>query len=117
MNAPASCLFCKIIAGDIPSTRVFESEQLVAFRDIHPKAPVHILVVPKRHFATVNELPATGELMNHLLAAVQQIVRDEKIAASGYRLIFNVNADGGQEVDHVHWHILGGKPLGRMVAP
>jgi histidine triad (HIT) family protein len=111
------CLFCKIIEGSIPSTKVFENDQVLAFRDIQPAAPVHILVIPKKHIPTMNDVTAEdAELVAEIFAAARQIAVDEGIADSGYRLINNVNADGGQVVYHLHVHILGGKKLGPLVS-
>lgn len=111
------CIFCKIAAGEIPSTRVFEDEQVLAFRDIHPSAPVHILIVPKKHIASLNELESGDEhLAGRLLAAAREIAEQEGIADSGYRSIINTGPDGGQDVFHLHLHLLGGQrmrhPLG-----
>lgn len=110
------CIFCKIIAGTIPGTCIYTSEHVVAFRDIHPKAPVHVLIVPKRHIPTLNDLTAAdGPIVLAMMQAIQDIARSEGIASHGYRLIANTNADGGQEVFHLHFHLLGGKPIGLMV--
>lgn len=109
------CIFCKIIGGTIPSQPVYTSAHVIALRDIKPLAPVHVLVMPKRHIPTLNDLqPTDGPLLLELTQAVQSIVRSEGIAESGYRLITNVNRHGGQEVFHLHLHIVGGKPLGLM---
>lgn len=107
------CLFCKIVSGTIPAKKVFEDEVAIAFRDIHPQAPVHILVVPKKHFASLEELGATVEneaLLGHLVAVVNQIARAEKLAL-GYRTVINTGPDGGQTVNHLHLHLLGGRPM------
>ena|SRR5271154_3647423 len=107
------CLFCKIVSGAIPATKVFEDDVTIAFRDIRPQAPVHILVVPKRHFASLADLGVTGEneaLLGHLLAVVNQIAHAEKLA-HGYRTVINTGPDGGQTVDHLHLHLLGGRPM------
>jgi histidine triad (HIT) family protein len=106
------CLFCKIIKGEIPSTSVYKDEQVTAFRDINPAAPVHILVVPNKHIADVNHIAEEDQqLMGHLLSVVRPIAEEEGIAESGYRLIINTGPDGHQEVDHLHLHILGGHPM------
>ena len=108
------CLFCKIVSGAIPAKKVFEDDSTIAFRDIHPQAPVHILVVPKRHFASLAEVGAGGEdevLLGHLLAVVSKIAREEKLA-DGYRTVINSGPDGGQTVDHLHFHLLGGRAMG-----
>ncbi|NBD22863.1 histidine triad nucleotide-binding protein [Paenibacillus glycinis] len=106
------CIFCKIIEGSIPSAKVFENDRIVAFRDIQPAAPVHILIIPKKHIPTMNDVTAEDDaLMAELFAAARQIARELGIAESGYRLINNVNADGGQVVYHLHIHLLGGAKL------
>ena len=105
------CLFCKIIAGAIPAPRVFEDDQCIAFNDINPQAPTHILVVPKKHIvslAAATEEDAT--LLSHLLWTVAQIARQKNLA-NGYRTVINIGADGGQTVDHLHLHLLGGRHM------
>jgi histidine triad (HIT) family protein len=107
------CLFCKIVSGAIPAGKVFEDETAIAFRDIHPQAPVHILVVPKKHVASLAEVDANGEdspLLGHLVSVVNQIARTEKLA-QGYRTVINTGRDGGQTVDHLHLHLLGGRAM------
>jgi histidine triad (HIT) family protein len=105
-------IFEKIIAREIPATIVHETDDVIAFRDIDPKAPVHILIVPKRMIATVNDLvPTDAELMGKLVLAAKEIAAAEGIAENGYRLVFNCNRDGGQSVDHIHCHLLGGRQL------
>ncbi len=106
----SSCLFCKIIEGTIPSDKVYEDDAVYAFRDIHPKAPTHVLVIPKQHIATFSdcEKPAElGILMDRVRHIADQVLKLE----AGYRLIVNVREGGGQEVFHLHVHILGGKRL------
>lgn len=106
------CLFCKIIAGEIPSDRVYEDEMCVAFRDIHPKAPVHILVVPKKHFASLAEAEdGDAALLGGLLLRVRDIARDLGVSDNGYKTIINTREHGGQIIPHLHIHILGGKPI------
>ena len=108
----SDCLFCKIIEGDIPSTKVYEDDSLYAFEDINPQAPTHVLVVPKAHIATLNDLrPEDKLVVGHMLYAAAGIARDREIHESGYRTIFNVNADAGQVVFHIHLHVLGGRQL------
>ncbi len=103
------CIFCKIITGEIPSTQVYYDELVTAFRDINPAAPTHVLIVPNRHIAVVNDLETADEsLIGHLFTVAKQIAAQEGIAASGYRLIINNGPDGGQEVFHLHLHLLGG---------
>ncbi len=106
------CIFCKIIAGEIPSTQVYQDEQVTAFRDINPAAPTHILIVPNKHIASVNDLVPKDEiLVGHLFTVARKIATQEGIATSGYRLIINHGPDGGQEVYHLHLHLLGGQKM------
>jgi histidine triad (HIT) family protein len=107
------CLFCKIANGEIPVKKVFEDDHAVAFRDIHPQAPVHVLVVPKKHYASLADVGTSDEeltLLGHLLSVVNQIARAEKLI-SGYRTVINTGTGGGQTVDHLHLHLLGGRAL------
>ncbi len=111
-----SCLFCKIIAGDIPSTRVYEDEQILAFRDIAPQAPTHILVVPKNHIADCNDVTAeNAAVIAHIFAVIPEIAKAEGLA-NGYRVVSNCGPDAGQTVQHLHFHILGGKVMGLEMA-
>lgn len=108
----SDCLFCRIIEGELPSTRVYEDDQVFAFEDINPQAPVHVMVVPKKHLATLNDLePSDEALAGRLVFVAAQIARERGIADSGYRTVFNVNRDGGQVVYHIHLHLLGGRGL------
>lgn len=109
------CLFCRIVRGEIPAQKVFESPAILAFRDITPLAPVHILIIPKVHVESVNALHGRSDLAAAMCDAAVTVARQQGIAESGYRLIANTNRDGGQEVFHVHFHLLGGRPLGPMV--
>lgn len=112
-----STIFSQIISGDIPATIVYQDDLVTAFRDIHPLAPVHILIVPNKEIATVNDLSdADEQVAGRLLLAARRIAAQEGIADSGYRLIINCNRDGGQEVYHLHMHLLGGRRMGPMVA-
>ncbi|HEX8811904.1 MAG TPA: histidine triad nucleotide-binding protein [Terracidiphilus sp.] len=106
-----SCLFCKIVDGSIPSTAVYQDEQCFAFADIHPQAPVHILIVPRTHIASLAET-GTGDaaMLGHLLSVAAQIARDKALGA-GYRVVMNTGVDGGQTVGHLHLHLLGGRGL------
>jgi histidine triad (HIT) family protein len=105
-------LFEKIIARDIPATIVFEDEQCLAFRDISPQAPVHILVVPKKPLARVGEAEVSDEaLLGHLVLAATAVARSENLAATGYRLVINNGPDGGEAVPHLHIHLLGGRAM------
>ena len=105
------CIFCKIIAGDIPSSKVYEDENVYAFRDIQPQAPVHVLVVPKTHIASADEVNGeNAELVAKIFAAIPKIAKAEGLA-NGYRVITNCGEDGCQSVKHLHFHVLGGKKL------
>ncbi|MDZ7750475.1 MAG: histidine triad nucleotide-binding protein [Gammaproteobacteria bacterium] len=109
-------LFAKIVRGDIDADIVYQDESVTAFRDINPKAPVHILVVPNKVIATANDIGAGDEvLVGHMMRVAANIAREQGIAESGYRLIINCNEDGGQEVYHLHLHLVGGRPLGAML--
>lgn len=105
------CVFCKIASRIIPADILYEDELSVAFRDINPQAPVHILVIPKRHISTLLELNEKDTLMDHLFQVVRRIVQDEGIAKKGFRTVINCNAEGGQTVFHLHIHILGGRQM------
>ena len=106
------CLFCKMAAGEIKPDVVYESETVLAFRDINPQAPVHVLIIPKRHLATLNEVtPADAGLIGELYLAAQAVAVQEGIAEAGYRTVFNCNRAGGQEVFHLHLHLLGGRQM------
>ncbi len=106
------CLFCKMVAGTIKPDKVHEDDEILAFRDIHPQAPVHVLVVPKQHIATLNDLtPAHAALVGRLFLVAQRVARQSGIAESGYRTVMNCNRDAGQSVWHVHLHVLGGRVM------
>ncbi len=106
------CLFCKMVSGVIPCDKVHENEYVLAFRDIDPKAPTHILIIPKKHITTLNEINKSDQdLLGELLLTAKKIAKDEGINASGYRTVFNCNSDGGQTVFHIHMHLLGGRPM------
>lgn len=108
----ADCLFCKIATKQIPATIVLEDEKVVAFRDLHPQAPVHILVIPKQHLTTVNDVQAEhAALIGHMIVSAQKLAEAEGIADNGYRLVMNCNGDGGQTVYHIHLHLLGGRNM------
>ena len=105
------CLFCKIVAGEIPSTKVYEDERVLAFRDIAPMAPTHILVIPKEHIASVNGVNAeNAEVVAHIFTVIPKIAEAEGLV-NGYRVVSNCGADAGQTVHHLHFHILGGRQL------
>jgi len=108
-----SCVFCRLVAGEIPTTRVYEDAEVLAFRDISPQAPTHVLIVPKRHLDSLHELDDPA-LAGALLSAAAHVARLEKLE-QGWRLIANSRAHAGQEVPHLHLHVLGGRPLGRML--
>jgi histidine triad (HIT) family protein len=108
----ADCLFCKIVAGEIPAEVIAEDEHCVAFRDINPQAPVHVLVVPRRHIASLNDLEESdAELAGRLLVAARRVAAAEALAERGYRLVVNCGREGCQSVDHVHVHLVGGRQL------
>ena len=111
------CIFCKIAAGEIPVEKLFESDDIIAFPDINPVATVHVIIIPKRHFATTLDMSDNApELFGSMIEASTAVARSKGIDLSGFRLILNTNADGGQELFHVHMHLLGGEPIGRLRA-
>lgn len=108
----SNCIFCKIIQGEIPSTKVYEDDKILAFQDINPMAPVHIVIVPKEHLASLEEVEEQHqELMGHIMLKTKNIAKLSGINESGYRLICNCGKDGGQEVPHIHFHLVGGREL------
>ena len=111
-----NCLFCKIIAGEIPSTKVYEDDTVLAFRDIAPQAPTHILVIPKTHIGSVAEITAeNSDVVAHIFATIPQITKAEGLEG-GYRVVSNCGADAGQTVQHLHFHILGGTKMADKMA-
>ena len=111
-----NCLFCKIAAGTIPSTKVYEDEKILAFRDIAPMAPTHILVIPKEHIPSVDGITAeNSQLVAHIFSTIPAIAKEEGLV-NGYRVVSNCGADAGQTVHHLHFHILGGKQLALEMA-
>ena len=111
-----NCLFCKIIAGEIPSTKVYEDETILAFRDIAPQAPTHILVIPKAHIPSVDGITAENSaVVAHIFEVIPTIAAKENLT-NGYRVVSNCGADAGQTVHHLHFHILGGKELSLQMA-
>jgi histidine triad (HIT) family protein len=107
-----SCLFCKIIAGEIPAVRVYEDDQVIAFNDINPQAPTHVLVVPKRHIATLNDLSQGDDgLVGAMVRAGAAVAKERGHDGAGFRTVFNCNAQAGQTVFHIHLHLLGGRVL------
>ena len=106
------CLFCKIVAGEIPSKKIYEDDKVLAFYDICPAAPVHFLVIPKEHISSANELDEkNSNIVSHIFMVINKIVRELNIADSGYRIGNNCGADGGQTVNHLHFHVLGAREL------
>ena len=107
----SDCIFCRIVDGEIPATRVFEDEQCLAFRDLHPVAPTHVLIIPKEHIrSTAHAVEAHGLLLGHLMLTAATVARQEGLTG-GFRLVANTGPDGGQTVDHLHLHVLGGRPM------
>lgn len=105
-----NCLFCKIIAGEIPSAKVYQDEFCVAFNDISPQAPTHVLIVPRKHFDSLDKAEKSDrETLGHLLLTAAEIAREKGFAQDGYRTVINTNSDGGQTVFHLHVHLLGGR--------
>jgi histidine triad (HIT) family protein len=108
----ANCLFCGIVAGAVPATQVLESPRTIAFRDVNPQAPVHVLVIPREHYADLAGLTAAGDgLLAEVAQQAHRVAMAEGIADSGYRIVFNTGSDGGQTVGHVHAHVLGGRQM------
>jgi histidine triad (HIT) family protein len=106
------CIFCRIAAGEIPANKVLENEHVVAFHDLSPHAPVHVLVIPRRHVVNVGSMmPEDVELLGQVMLACRQVAEQCSVAASGFRVVLNTNADAGQSVDHLHAHVLGGRHL------
>ena len=109
----SDCLFCKFVNGEIQPDKVYEDDEVLAFRDINPQAPTHILIIPKRHIATLNDLEASdASLIGKLYLAARDIAGQEGIAAAGYRTLINCNEQAGQSVFHIHLHLLGGRGMG-----
>ena len=108
----STCLFCRIIAREIPASVVYEDDRVIAFNDINPQAPTHVLVVPKRHIETLNVLEAgDDQIVGELARRAAAIAKDRGVSAGGFRAVFNTNRDAGQTVFHVHLHLIGGRPL------
>ena len=109
----SDCIFCKIATGEIPSKRIYEDADCVAFHDLHPQAPVHVLVIPRRHIGTANDLsPADAELMGRIVTRLPELARSLGIADRGYRTVMNCLEEAGQSVFHLHFHLLGGRAMG-----
>lgn len=112
----SDCLFCKIINGDIPSNKVYEDEEILAFYDINPAAPIHILVVPKKHISSLVEVTEENQsLIGKIYGVINKIAEEKGFKESGYRVIVNCGRDGGQEIMHLHFHILAGTKLGEKI--
>lgn len=110
------CIFCRIVAGEIPADIVYQDKELIAFRDIHPQAPTHILIIPKSHIASMTDLTSKQQaLMGQIILLAKELAEKEGISAGGYRLSVSCGADGGQLVPHIHFHLLGGRKLDDML--
>jgi histidine triad (HIT) family protein len=111
MTLDPDCIFCKIVAGTIPARRLYENDEVLAFPDVHPQAPIHLLVVPKQHLSSLAHTAAEHtQLLGHLLSAAAEVARQQGLD-NGYRVVANTGPDGGQTVDHLHFHVLGGRAL------
>ncbi len=111
----SDCIFCKIAGGEIPADLIYESEDVVAFADVSPQAPVHVVIIPRRHIATTLEMSDEApELFGSMLKASSKVARKKGVDKSGFRLILNTNTDGGQEIFHVHMHLMGGEQIGPL---
>ena len=107
-----SCLFCRIVKKELPSKMAHEDDRVVAFHDMSPQAPLHVLIVPRKHIATLNDVSVDDtELLAHMFAVARKLAEQSGVAQKGYRTVFNVNADGGQSVFHLHLHVVGGRRL------
>lgn len=111
-----NCLFCKIIKKEVPSTIVYEDEEVIAFKDIHPAAPIHILVIPKKHISTLVELKEEDEkIIGKIFTVINKIAKEQGFAEKGFRVISNCGEDGCQEIKHIHFHLLAGKKMGAKI--
>ncbi|MCM1566594.1 MAG: histidine triad nucleotide-binding protein [Dehalobacter sp. 4CP] len=111
-----NCIFCKIVNKEIPLAIVFENEDILCFKDINPVAPVHILVIPKKHLTSLNDLTEDDmAVTGRIFVLIKQLAVEFGVAESGYRVVVNCGPDGGQEVGHLHYHLIGGKPLGKKI--
>lgn len=113
------CVFCKIVEKKIDAKIVFENKEIIAFNDIKPLAPVHVLIIPKKHIASINEVndPVDVQLLGNMIIAARDIAEQLKIASDGYKLLFRTGKHGGQEMDHIHLHLIGGAPLHEEIRP
>jgi histidine triad (HIT) family protein len=110
------CIFCKIVTGEIPSDIVYENEEIIAFRDINPQAPVHIIIIPRKHIASLSDLSQSDSaLVGRMVMVANKLAKDEGIAEKGYRLVINCGKEGGQLVPHLHLHLVGGRKLSDQV--
>ena len=108
----SDCLFCKIVTGDIPAEKVFENDHVIGFQDLNPQAPTHVLVIPKKHVSTINDLQDEDKaLVGEMYLAARQIAADQGLAEKGYRTVMNCNEEAGQTVFHIHLHLLGGRRM------
>ena len=109
---PADCLFCRILAGELPASQVYSDDAVLAIRDIAPQAPVHVLLISRKHVASIRDLTAADQpLMDQICAAATAVAKQEGVADDGYRLVMNIGRNGGQTVDHLHVHLLGGRQM------
>lgn len=109
------CIFCSIISGEIPANIIYQDELCLAFPDIHPKAPTHLLVIPRKHISSLDVITASDQkIISNMLFAAQKLAQDFEVNEKGYRLVINTKGDGGQEVDHLHLHLLGGRKMKSM---
>ena len=107
-----NCIFCKIVAGEIPCDKVYEDDKVICFNDIAPQAPIHVLVVPKKHVANILDLSDDKDMLNDISNGIKNVAKELGIDQSGFRTVINTGKDGGQTVDHLHFHILAGKVFG-----
>ena len=106
------CIFCKIVNGDIPTEKIYEDDKVIAFNDIEPQAPVHILIIPKKHIQSINYIDEkNSDIISHIFLVIKKLVAEKKIESSGYRVVVNCGEQGGQTVGHLHYHLLGGRNL------
>ena len=106
------CIFCKIVSGDIPADKIFENDHVIGFRDLNPQAPTHVLVIPKKHISTINDIQAEDRsLVGEMFLAAQKIAANEGLSERGYRTVMNCNEEAGQTVFHIHLHVLGGRRM------
>lgn len=108
----SDCIFCKIVNDEIPTTKIYEDDKVVAFNDINPQSPVHILVIPKDHIPSMNDIDETNvEILSHIIFSIKKIAKDKNLVDKGYRIVNNCGEQGGQTVNHLHFHLLGGRNM------